>query len=90
MLLPEKANAIEYLACSRPRRFEPLFQFGVFDLEPLHTLRADARPAGGCVDRLHSCLCLERAAAEARKLVSEVSDELLKLAERRCVRTFAV
>ena len=90
MLLPEKANTIEYLARSRPRGLDALFQLGVFYLQFLHALGAYSRTARGCVNRFHSRLGLERTAAEARELVSQVSDELLELAERRCVRTFAV
>jgi hypothetical protein len=90
MLLPQKANAIEYLARSRPSRLQTLLQLGVFSLQLLHSLRAYSRTARGRVDRLHSRLRLKRAAAETRQLVSKVSNELLELAERRCVRTFVV
>lgn len=90
MLLPEEADAIENLAGSGARRFEALFQLGVFHLQFFHALGADAHAARGRIDRLDSRLRLKRAATEARQLIAKMANELLKLVEGKRVRTFAV
>jgi hypothetical protein len=90
VLLPQEPHAVQYLARSGARRLETLPKVGVLTLEHVKTLGRHLGGPGRGVDRLYSCLCLERAPPETGELVPQVPDELLELLERSFVRTFAV
>ncbi len=90
MLLPQEPDAFEQLPRSAPRSFEALLQVGVLELEPVEPFRCHPRGTRRRIDRLDSSLGLKRAPPEARKLVAEVTDELLELGERFFVRPFVV
>ena len=90
MLLPEKPHTIQYLPRSGARRLEASLEICVLSLESLDPLRRRARRAGRSFQRLYSCFCLKRSTAECRKLVTEMTDKLLKLVKCLQIRTIAV
>jgi hypothetical protein len=90
VLLAEKSHAIQYLPRSGAGRFEPALEIGILLLETVHSFRIHSRPSGRRIDCLDACFRRKRATPESRKLIAEMSDELVQLLKRFDVRTFAV
>ena len=90
MLLSQEPHAIQDLAGSGARRFQALFQFCVLRLESLDSFRIDSTAACSGIERFDASLSLHRAFSEHGKLVSKMTDELLKFVECLNFRTFAV
>ena len=90
MLLAQETDTIENLARSGPRGFETLPEIRIFHLQTLHSLRIYSRAARRGFKCLHAGLGLKRAPPECRKLVSQMSYELLQLFKSFQLRTFAV
>jgi hypothetical protein len=90
VLLSQEPDAVENLSRSRPRRFEPLFEIGILDLQTLDTFGVHPRSTGRTFERLEPRLGLKGAPPECRELFAKMPHELLKLLECLQFRTFAV
>ena len=90
MLLAKETNPVQDLPGSGAGGLEPLAKLCILPLEPLDALGRDLGTSTRPLNRLHPGFGLQRAPAEARELVAEVADELLKLVKAFHFRTIAV
>jgi hypothetical protein len=90
VLLPEKANTIEHLPRACASCLEALPEICVFHLEALDALGIHSRSTWRGLEHLHPRFCLQGAPAESCKLVTQVTNELVKLVECLLFRKSAV
>jgi hypothetical protein len=77
VLLSQESHAIQYLPRSITGGFEAALEVGVFRFESFDSLRRHAGRTGRSFQRLHTRFCLKGSTTECRKLVTQMTDELL-------------
>jgi len=90
VLLSEKADAVDHLLGSRPRRLEAGGEARVLALEELHAFWRGNALHSGHLETLETRFGLQRAPPKVGELVAKVFDQLLELGKRRSLRSYAV
>jgi hypothetical protein len=83
VLLPKEADPVEHLTGSTASFLETQLQIRVFALELFDPLGTGARGGRRCLEGLHSRLGVQCAPAEGGELVTEVTNKLVEVRERR-------